>query len=83
MMNIWMDKNRSWTPPVGARLAHVTAVGSFIRLTYIYDVPSGQVGLDVYLNDQGREVGQHGYTFLSKEKSNGNQDRKSESKPRS
>jgi hypothetical protein len=62
-MKEWFDVNKSWTPPPLGELKTVAAKGSFLQLTYVYDTGKGEVIFDVYLNDQGREVGRLGTTY--------------------
>lgn len=55
-MMFLFDFNRTLKAPVGAPLQRVAAVGSFLRLTYSIEAKGGHVEIEVYLNDQGREV---------------------------
>ena len=51
-----IDFNRTLKPPAGATLENVAAVGSFLRLTYAIQGKGGHVEIEIFLNDQGREV---------------------------
>jgi len=56
-----LDKNQSWTPPEGYTVSAVVAVGSYLRVEF--RKPLHRAGyrdarreVNVFLNDQGREV---------------------------
>lgn len=50
------DFNRTLEPPAGFELQNVTAAGAFLRLMYSVEARGGRVEINIYLNDQGREV---------------------------
>jgi hypothetical protein len=50
------DFNRTLVPPAGFALRRVSAVGAFLVLAYFQEAKGGRVELEIFLNDQGREV---------------------------
>ena len=69
------DFNRILVPPVGFELKRVSAVGAFLVLAYSQEAKGGRVELEIFLNDQGREVIRTLSTvdYKSGGKSNGNE----------
>lgn len=56
-MKTFHDVNQSWTPPVGYTFIDICTKGSYLVIVYAKrrgDILESQV--DVYLNDNGREV---------------------------
>lgn len=52
---IVLDKNQLLQPPSGYMLRGVAAEGSYLRLEYTLNARPTEI-VDIYLNDQGREV---------------------------
>ena len=60
---VLIDKNQSWKAPEGYRFASLAVEGAFLIAHYTQDVFNAETAIferinyvDVYLNDQGREV---------------------------
>lgn len=53
----FFDKNLSWTPPVGYIVRDVIPEGAYLTIVYDQCFYGGKHIIQVYLNDQGREVG--------------------------
>jgi len=70
-----VDFNQTLKPPAGFELQRVSAVGAYLRLTYSVEAKGGRVEIEVYLNDQGKEVLRTAQTVEYKqgEKSNVNE----------
>jgi hypothetical protein len=51
-----VDINKTLRPPACAEFQSVAAIGSFLRLTYVIQGKGGYLEIEIYLNDQGREV---------------------------